>query len=56
MERRIKTNNAMKLNEQQESEDDKIAMLKLFKGDNPNFFNMKHLSNLIKRYKTMKVK
>ena len=56
MERRIKTNNAMKLNEQQEPEDDKIAMLKLFKGDNPNFFNMKHLSNLIKRYKTMKVK
>jgi hypothetical protein len=28
----------------------------LFKNDQPNFFNINHLSNLIKRYKTMKIK
>ena len=56
MERRIKTINTNEFDEYNEPENDKIEMLKLFKKDNPDFFNIKHLSNLIKRYKTMKVK
>ena len=42
--------------EPDEPENEKIQIIKLFKNDNPDFFNMKHLSNLIKRYKTMKIK
>ena len=56
MERRIKTINTNEFDDYNEPENDKIEMLKLFKKDNPDFFNIKHLSNLIKRYKTMKVK
>ena len=53
LERRVKP---MGINENEEPESDKFQILKLFKNDNPDFFNMRHLSNLIKRYKTMKIK
>ena len=53
LERRVKH---MEINENDDDENDKVQILKLFKDDNPNFFNMNHLSNLIKRYKTMKIK
>ena len=53
LERRVKH---MEINENDDDENDKVQILKLFKDDNPDFFNMNHLSNLIKRYKTMKIK
>ena len=53
LERRVKP---IGIKENEELENDKIQILKLFKNDNPDFFNMRHLSNLIKRYKTMKIK
>ena len=53
LERKIKH---MGVIEPDEPENEKIQIIKLFKNDNPDFFNMKHLSNLIKRYKTMKIK
>ena len=53
LERKIKH---MGVTEPDEPENEKIQIIKLFKNDNPDFFNMKHLSNLIKRYKTMKIK
>ena len=31
-------------------------MIKLFKNDGPDFFSETYLANLIKRYKTMKIK
>lgn len=31
-------------------------MLRLFKKDKPDFFNEEYLANLIKRYKSLKVK
>lgn len=51
-----------KKNERDENEDvnldrqERIEMIKLFKNDGPDFFNEEYLSNLIKRYKTMKIK
>ena len=53
LERRVKH---MEINENDDDENDKVQILKLFKDDNPDFFNMNHLSSLIKRYKTMKIK
>ena len=35
---------------------ERIEMIKLFKNDGPDFFSEDYLSNLIKRYKTLKVK
>ena len=35
---------------------EKIEMLRLFKKDKPDFFNEEYLANLIKRYKSLKVK
>ena len=52
-ERKIKNRNVLDLDD---SEDENVQMLKLFKKDAPDFFNISHLSNLIKRYKTMKIK
>ena len=53
LERRVKH---MEINENDDDENDKVQILKLFKDDNPDVFNMNHLSSLIKRYKTMKIK
>ena len=53
IERKMKNRNVLDMDE---SEDENIQMLKLFKKDAPDFFNIRHLSNLIKRYKTMKIK
>lgn len=52
-ERKIKNRKVL---DTDESEDENVQMLKLFKKDAPDFFNIRHLSNLIKRYKTMKIK
>ena len=53
LERKIKDRNII---ENIEPEEEKKQIFKLFKNDQPNFFNINHLSNLIKRYKTMKIK
>ena len=53
LERKIKDRNVIELVEPGE---EKKQIFKLFKNDQPNFFNINHLSNLIKRYKTMKIK
>jgi len=53
LERKIKDRNVI---ENVEPEEEKKQIFKLFKNDQPNFFNINHLSNLIKRYKTMKIK
>jgi len=55
-ERRNKKNNqdeAMGVNLDKQ---ERIEMIKLFKNDGPDFFSEDYLSNLIKRYKTLKVK
>lgn len=56
MERKIKSRNVLENEDEDEEENEKIQIIKLFKKDNPDFFNIKHLSNLIKRYKTLKIK
>ena len=56
MERKIKSRNVLENEDKDEEENEKIQIIKLFKKDNPDFFNIKHLSNLIKRYKTLKIK
>ena len=53
LERKIKDRNII---ENIEPEEEKKQIFKLFKNDQPNFFNINHLSNLIKRYKTTKIK
>ena len=53
IDRKMKTRNVL---EPDEPGEEKKQMIKLFKNDAPDFFNMTHLSNLIKRYKTMKIK
>lgn len=53
MERKMKNRNIF---EPDEPGEEKKELIKLFKADSPDFFNIRHLSNLIKRYKTMKIK
>ena len=53
MERKIKNR---KVVEPDEPGEEKKQMIKLFTNDSPDFFNLNHLTNLIKRYKTMKIK
>ena len=50
-----------KINNQEEIEEnldelERKEMIRLFKNDGPDFFSEEYLSDLIKRYKTMKVK
>ena len=59
-ERRSKIENVNKNDddddEVNEDKKEKIEMLRLFKKDKPDFFNEEYLANLIKRYKSLKVK
>ena len=55
-ERRNKVNNQDEMEEVNLDRQEKIEMIKLFKNDGPDFLNEDYLSNLIKRYKTMKIK
>ena len=60
-ERRSKIENVNKNDEDDEEEvnqdkKEKIEMIRLFKNDRPDFFNEEYLANLIKRYKSLKVK
>ena len=59
-ERRSKIENVNKNDDDDdeinEDKKEKIEMLRLFKKDKPDFFNEEYLANLIKRYKSLKVK
>ena len=59
-ERRSKIENVNKNDDDDEEvnqdKKEKIEMIRLFKNDKPDFFNEEYLSNLIKRYKSLKVK
>ena len=55
-ERRNKVKNEDEMEGVNLDRQEKIEMIKLFKNDGPDFFNEEYLSNLIKRYKTMKIK
>ena len=59
-ERRSKIENVNKNDDDDEEvnqdKKEKIEMIRLFKNDRPDFFNEEYLSNLIKRYKSLKVK
>jgi hypothetical protein len=58
-ERRSKIENVNKNDDDEEVNQDKqekIEMIRLFKNDKPDFFNEEYLSNLIKRYKSLKLK
>ena len=54
-DRRNKTNNQDEV-EVNLDKQERIEMIKLFKNDGPDFFSEEYLSNLIKRYKTLKIK
>ena len=54
-ERKKKVNNQEEVEENLDKKE-RIEMIQLFKNDGPDFFSEEYLSNLIKRYKTMKVK
>ena len=55
-ERKNKNTNIDEDVEENTERQQKIEMIKLFKNDGPDFCNENYLSNLIKRYKTLKVK
>ena len=55
-ERKNKNTNIDEDVEEDTERQQKIEMIKLFKNDGPDFCNENYLSNLIKRYKTLKVK
>ena len=55
-ERRNKKNNQDEVVGVNLDKQERIEMIKLFKNDGPDFFSEDYLSNLIKRYKTLKVK
>ena len=55
-ERRNKVKNQEKMEGVNLDRQEKIEMIKLFKNDGADFFNEDYLSNLIKSYKTMKIK
>jgi hypothetical protein len=38
------------------NQQERVEMIRLFKNDKPDFFNEEYLSNLIKRYKSLKIK
>ena len=58
IERRSKIENVNKNDDEEVNQDkqEKIEMIRLFKNDKPDFFNEEYLSNLIKRYKSLKIK
>ena len=55
-DRRVKTNNQDENENENLEKQHRIEMIKLFKNDGPDFFSETYLANLIKRYKTMKIK
>ena len=55
-DRRTKTNNKDENENENLERQQRIEMIKLFKNDGPDFFSENYLSNLIKRYRTLKVK
>ena len=54
-ERKNKTNNQNEIYVNLD-EKERIEMIKLFKNDGSDYYNEEYLSNLIKRYKTLKIK